>query len=66
MQKMGVDELTLRDLESMPRPQLIENLHQLASFFPTQLNDSQVNAMSEFDLRQFVNRARRKFQGLGY
>ncbi len=66
MQKMGVDELTLRDLEAMPRPKLLENLQQIASFFPTPLNVSQLNAMSEFDLRQLVNHARRKFQGLGY
>lgn len=66
MQKMGMDELTLRDLESMPRPQLLQSLQQIASFFPTPLNYTQLNALSEFDLRQLVNRARRKFQGMGY
>lgn len=66
MQKMGMDELTLRDLEAMPRPQLIESLRRIASFFPTPVNYNQLNALSEFDLRQLVNRARRKFQGMGY
>jgi len=66
MQKLGVDEITLRDLEAMPRSELLENLQRFAAFFPVSLNRSQLSSLSELDLRRLVNRARRKFQAMGY
>lgn len=66
MNKFGVDQLTLRDLDAMSRPALLESLQQIAAFFPMDLNHNALARMSDGDLRQLLARARRKFQGLGY
>lgn len=66
MTKYDVDQLTLRDLEDMARPELMRNLTRMAAFFPVPLNRRRIDGMSETDLRLFVGRARRKFQAMGY
>ena len=61
-----VAELTLRDLDSMNREELIEKLMEITQFFPCAPNLKGVEEIPENDLRNLVNRARRKLHGLGY
>lgn len=66
MNKHPVDQLTLREVESMPRPDLLASLSQLTAFLSGSPSRFETQRMSDDELRQLVNRARRKFQQLGY
>lgn len=61
-----VEHLTLRDLESMPRGELLRRLEQFASFFPVPLDQGRLASLTDPSLCRLVNLARRKFQSLGY
>lgn len=66
MNKHGIDQLTIRDVDEMGRPDLLKNMAQLAEFFPVAPTFSQVNQLSDKSLRALVKSARRRFQQMGY
>lgn len=66
MNKHGVDQLTLRDVDGMSRPDLLEHLQRFAAFFPNPLDSTTLEGLSNSDLRLLVKTARRKFQQMGY
>lgn len=61
-----IGELTVKDLDSMSRAQLLDYFQQMAAFFPVNLVRSVLESLPEADLRRFANRARRKLHGMGY
>lgn len=61
-----VGELTVRDLDAMPRDELVASFREIAAFFPASRHCGDLDSLPESDLRQLVNRARRKLHGLGY
>lgn len=61
-----VGELTVRDLDAMPREELVASFMEIAAFFPAPPNCGRLDSLPDSDLRHLVNRARRKLHGLGY
>lgn len=61
-----VGELTVRDLDAMPRDELVASFREITAFFPGSASGGNLESLPEHDLRQLVNRARRKLHGLGY
>jgi hypothetical protein len=61
-----VGELTVRDLDAMHRDELVASFLEMAAFFPASPSRGNLDALPDSDLRQLVNRARRKLHGLGY
>jgi len=59
-------EITLRDVELMSRAKVVDSLMQISQFFPVSPDRTSLEAMPEVQLRQLLNRARRKLHGLGY
>lgn len=66
MNKHGIDQLTLRDVDAMARPDLIKSMAQLAEFVPNAPTGSEISAFTDSGLRNLVKNARRKFQQMGY
>ncbi len=66
MNKHGLDQLTLRDVDAMCRSDLLESIEQFAAFFPTRLDGTQLENLADAALKDLVKKARRIFQQMGY